>query len=468
MKKILMVLLMTALVAGFVFAEGPSNEASVTLSAEVSTTFGVDLDNGTSGFKNDASANLELIFGDEADVEKTGDGVYGYIKIEDAKLSNGDGDVYASPGDADQLLVFTTGDIVGKVVFGPAYVTLWDGGKPSASVDEASAVYAARVDKYDPTARYGVFDATTGLWSSQYGFSGLDFYDGLGKDPTAESGGVTFGYMYEDMFEAGFDLTSAYAWDNPATFEGAGNEKDANAYNLRPWISVTAVDNLTIDASTLVAFGYDADQDTAFGANAEYEYALDETFSLVPVVGVDYYMPAASGADNAYSLAGGLRLKWPGTYDDDADNAIFEERTVFSGVTVGFDYSNNGTDGDMNLNVSAWEDTEEGLIPDLGFGFAYEMANVMEELALETTSAMQFLVDYKIDNITPYAGMHYSFESDSAAQAEEMYLKAGVDISGIIPMCDLGIYWDSNEMTTGVGANEDKNGALTTEFTISF
>ena len=75
MKKFLMVLLVAAIVAGFAFAEGPSAEPTVTLSAEVSTTFGIDLDNSTSGFSNDASANLEVIFGDKADVEMTGEGV---------------------------------------------------------------------------------------------------------------------------------------------------------------------------------------------------------------------------------------------------------------------------------------------------------------------------------------------------------------------------------------------------------
>jgi hypothetical protein len=298
MKKILMVLLVAAIVAGFAFAEGPTNEPSVTLEAEVSTTFGIDLDNSTSGFSNDASANLELIFGDKDDVEMTGDGVYGYIKIEDVELSNGDGDVWDGTDDEEQLLAFRIGDITGKVVFGPAYVLIYDDGAPSASVGEASVLYSARVDAFDETVRYGDYEYTAGdedLW--------LDWYDVFDAfTPTAESGGIEFGYNYEDMVTAGFVLTSAYDYDNAATFEGGLLEDDANAYNLKPFVEVSAVENLTIDASAGFGFGYDADQPMGFGMNAEYEFALDDTFSVIPVVGFDYYVTEVTGDSNSYAL----------------------------------------------------------------------------------------------------------------------------------------------------------------------
>jgi len=575
MKRIAITMLIFVFVAGFAFAEeasGPSDQMDLSFSAEVSSTFGVDLDNGTTGFKNDASANLEVIFGSEAAKENSGEGVYGYVKVEDVKFSNGDGDPlgtinntagdYGVDTDADysddsyyangnELLVFGHGDIVGQIMMNGAYITLWDGGKPSAKTDEASSIYSSRVDVFNSGKRYGVnvLKPTDGsewpLW---------DLRGGLASSPWAESGGMQIGYAQDGLFDLGLNVTSAYAWDNANThaeenqitlwsidfnndgdkvdtsitgideavygidFNGDGDKidtglsvdetvkipasgLDGNAYNMEVYGEFTGVENLTLAGSANFTFGYeDSDTDTdraaalntmGFGMNAEYEYALDDTFSIVPVVGADIVMPGDFklidtdldgatydeltfntgyvDAEMGYQFAGGLRLKWPGTYDDDADNAIFAERTVFSGITVGADYSKSTTKdakGDMNLSVSSWEDTEGGLIPGLGMALAFEMANLLEE-AGETFYGFQGYVDYQVGMAKPYIGVNY-IDYGETSDNQDMFLKAGLELTSIIPNTDLTFAWDSNEMIDGFGPNEDKMGAFTTEVTLNF
>ena len=81
MKKALVLLLALSMVFG-AFADEPVANVNVSeFKGEASVTWGVDLDESRTGFKNDAKVTLKLNLIDGGDKSSTGEGVWGEIKI---------------------------------------------------------------------------------------------------------------------------------------------------------------------------------------------------------------------------------------------------------------------------------------------------------------------------------------------------------------------------------------------------
>ncbi|HQL06047.1 MAG TPA: autotransporter, partial [Treponemataceae bacterium] len=117
MKKALVVFLALALVAG-VFADEPVAESSVSgFDGSASVTWGVDLDAGTTGFKNDASANFKVKLAAGGDKTSAGDGVWGEIKIKTDGLAIENGAI-ANGGASVEFA---------KLHLGPVYVGITAG-----------------------------------------------------------------------------------------------------------------------------------------------------------------------------------------------------------------------------------------------------------------------------------------------------------------------------------------------------
>jgi len=138
MKKLSILLIGLFLVAGLASA---SDEFSGTPATDIditaSVTWGVDLNTGYTGFQNAASFDLELKWlddADELDFDKGGDdGLYGYIKIEDAQLEVDGG-----------LLLVSVSDITASIVVDPAEIIIYSA--PGMSWGNADKLEASDVD----------------------------------------------------------------------------------------------------------------------------------------------------------------------------------------------------------------------------------------------------------------------------------------------------------------------------------
>ena len=83
MRKFSLVLAALLVVASGAFAQ-VSNEPTIEVKA--SATFGVQLDEMTTGITNSAESNLTFTFTEEQTAEYGEGDVYGYIKLEDFKI----------------------------------------------------------------------------------------------------------------------------------------------------------------------------------------------------------------------------------------------------------------------------------------------------------------------------------------------------------------------------------------------
>ena len=122
MKKALVIFLALALV-GSVFATEPAAEVKVAeFTGDAAVTFGVNLNDGHTGFKNETSGSLKLNLLNGGDKSTTGDGVWGELQIKF------DGIVVTAKNDkASELNDKKVSIETAKIHFGPVYMGILSG-----------------------------------------------------------------------------------------------------------------------------------------------------------------------------------------------------------------------------------------------------------------------------------------------------------------------------------------------------
>jgi len=149
MKKIALVLL--ALAIAFPLVAGDVDGASVSISGDATTTFGIDLDTSATGFTNTLNAKLRLDFGLEAASIGSGmedGGIYGEVSIDEINIrtiENNNADI------ADGLLEMDI-DLEYAKIMGP---TWW------VSVKGADA----GID-YENATENGTFENAAATWDN--------------------------------------------------------------------------------------------------------------------------------------------------------------------------------------------------------------------------------------------------------------------------------------------------------------
>lgn len=134
MKKALVVLIAFALTGGMMFAEDVvASEPTVTISGYGQVTWGVDLDTGATGFKNESEAKLTIPLLTKQSNTKTGEAISGEITLKDLEIDFGtDGNI-------------ATGSVAAKILFpSSVYVTVY--GNPDFKLNNAQS-FAPWVNK---------------------------------------------------------------------------------------------------------------------------------------------------------------------------------------------------------------------------------------------------------------------------------------------------------------------------------
>lgn len=123
MKK-LIVLLLAFVLAGAAFAQAPAPD----ISGSATLSWGVDLDTGYTGFANDSSSTIELTIVPQASSETKGEGVYGYILLEDYELLITNG-----------AFGFTGPTVTAKIVMDKYYLTVFSA--PDLAIDKVDSTH---------------------------------------------------------------------------------------------------------------------------------------------------------------------------------------------------------------------------------------------------------------------------------------------------------------------------------------
>jgi|GEM_PF-5050307 len=455
MKKALVILLSLAMI-GVVFAEEPKPELKVSeFTGSAAVLFGADLDTGAVAFNNEASASLKVDIVSGGDKATSGSGIWGELKIKT---------------DGDPIRVTATNDtdkptLSGKVVVDVAKLHFGDVAYLGIKKDGTSIDYAAtpatagRFFKVNDDKYYGIRSGSK-LVDDVYGAVG----------PKAEYG-VVFGVSLPKLFNLDVDFRSFENLVTDGSKVAAGYSNNKNAFGVRAKAALTAVDNLTLEGAVNTGF----DDNLGFGAKAEYKFALNDTYYLLPNVGFNGESRIAGDEKFGWGAHAGLVFGWGAK--SKIDYYFFDDSEYYPGVAAGITIKGDTTwpstkKSPIGLNVSAMSGS---IVPNLNAAVAFEVAD-LQATNLEMGIAAVAKYDVKMDpmTITPKFGISYYSDASKATDDKaktDIYVKAGLDIAKIFPNTTLSFEYASNDLNGGVneGTRTDKTmGLLYTKLKISF
>jgi len=309
MKKALVLLLALSMVFG-AFADEPVANVNVSeFKGEASVTWGVDLDESRTGFKNDAKVTLKLNLIDGGDKSSTGEGVWGEIKIK----TDGDTFTKAEGNDVKIGALEIPAKIkvdTAKLHFGDnAYIGITSGDTQVGEYKLDTAVAAEKTKngnvgdedyKNGIVAGYGndLFALDVDFRSAKtkadkITSEGLYVVAALGTDDDGKNV-----YYLSDGTTIASEGTYAVGSKVNVISKDAEDSQYSNAYSFAIDGSLKAVENLTLKGGYSADFAnkWDETLETGFYVASDYKLGLNDTFYLKPQIG---YTQSISSADKS-------------------------------------------------------------------------------------------------------------------------------------------------------------------------
>ena len=384
MKKALVLLLALSMVFG-AFADEPVANVNVSeFKGEAAVQWGVDLDSGKTGFKNEAKVTLKLNLIDGGDKASTGEGIWGEIKIKT------DGDTFTKTEGNDvefgalkipaKIKVDTA-----KLHFGDnAYVGITSGDTQVGEYKLDTAVAAEQIKNKnvgDDSYKAGI---VAGYGNDLFSVD-VDFRSASTQKEVAA---VTVAAILFDNEKGKNDLVvlsnNSVAWVKDAEKDKevaeattADDSQYSNMYSFAIDGSVKAVENLTLKGGYSADFANPDDEtlNTGFYVAADYKLGLNDTFYLKPQVGYAHAITNDNAekatVTNNGNLVAALLFGWgdkaddkPGVYFLDKDEDGKNSKKVTPGISVAMskplvynskydgDVVAKGVESPMNLAVS--------------------------------------------------------------------------------------------------------------------
>jgi hypothetical protein len=502
MKKIIAITAMAAMVAAAAMADEPTaDEMSIAVSGSEELTWGVDLDEGDTGFKNKAEAKVEVTFAKAGTKSTEGEGVWAELGV---KV---DGDLkYKSEKDATGA--FDGGKVkvdTAKIHINDLYIGLASGDITVGEFKAPNAVTAEALkvenvggkESQGLVAGYGTDDfgiavdfrslpdETIGLAAGTKIYLIMD----TNTDPAtigwfiADEEGTVTGKVTKGKAEAGFEIVQTVV-----TGEKEGSaDYYTNHYGLAAEVELkdsnSFVPGLFAKAGVSYAFGsehqFNETKQLGLGVSAGYKLSIGDTYYVKPAVGISG--SKVGDGDFGMELAGGVVFGWGDTADANAgvyylDND--ETKKVTPGVGVAFKMPLTGDGGkDISIVPSFYSgDLVEGLKAAvvgevvLHTGYATDVdpdfgvvAGVSYELPVGDSIKVTPKAGFRFANNDAAAGLLDVFrkansdngakndvapadKTDDAANKGLLNFKAGVDISGLINNTTFGAYYQSRNL----------------------
>jgi len=505
MKKIIAITAMAAMVAAAAMADEPVAEMGVDLSGDATLTWGVDLDEGDTGFKNEANAKAVVTFVKGGTKSTEGDGVWAEVGVKF------DGDLkYKLDGDGSEDFKKDGGKIaldVAKLHIGDLYIGLKSGDIQIGEVKLPSAVFAASKDARLGLANVGQKDVSQGLVA---GYGTDDFGIAVDFRSIKATHGAAAGAKFYEVFT---NATGVTQWYGPADEKGTiaflvdddadpstpdvnivDEGKAAKGYTILRTQVVGADDGTTDyftnhyglaaeaelkDSNAFVpGLGIKAGVSYAFeeknlgiSASAGYKVPVGETFYIKPTVAIAG--SKVGDGDFGANLGASVVFGWgdqaganPGVYYLDSDD---ESKEVIPGVSVAMLMPLTGDNksfeivpafysGDIvpGLKAAVLGDitisTVDGVDPTFGVaaGLSYELA-VGDAIKVTPKAGFRFANvngGTSLPAISKKNTDNGGYTDVAAADGEAglLNVKAGVDISGLIENTTFGAYYQSRNL----------------------
>ncbi len=493
---------MAAMVAAAAMADEPTaDEMSIAVSGSEELTWGVDLDQGDTGFKNKAEAKVEVTFAKAGTKSTEGEGIWAELGV---KV---DGDVkYKS--EANATGGFDGGKVsvdVAKLHIGDLYIGLKDGGIQTGELKLPSAVFADSKDARLGLSNVGQKDVSQGIVA---GYGTDDF--GIAVDFRSEKatyGAVSDGALvYEIMTETGTGAGTIF-FTAPSDTEGTayttggtpvkvvdkgvaeegyriintykvteGKAGTDDYYTNRYGIKAEAelkdsnafVPGLGVKAGVSYAF---EEKNLGISASAGYKVPVGETFYVKPTVA--FAGSKVGDGDFGGKLGASVVFGWGDQADAnpgvDYLNSDDETKKVIPGVSVAMLMPiADGLTGKSFEIVPAFYSGD--IVPGLK---AAILGDIVITDGVDPTFGVAAGVSYELAvgdaiKVTPHAGFRFANanggtslpaiskkNTDNGGRTDVapadgepglLNVKAGVDISGLIENTTFGAYYQSRNL----------------------
>lgn len=464
MKKITLTVL--ALLIALPLFAGDADGASVELNGSATTTFGVDLDSGATGFQNSVTAEIQFHFNVPTTATKSGmdmGTIYGEILLDEILVDN--------VQSADSSEVYWDVDIAvdyAKIMGNNWWISVVG---PDATID------------YENALQNGIIGIAA-AWDKQ-----MDSVSNV----VASSGGFEAGFSVPDVAAIELSLFSITDWT-------ATTDAEKNAYGFKAAVALNAVENLTLEAAVNMGFGdnlvgsdatdavygwidpatgdavtddtsttptwgvvtaatADSALNTDMGIGGKLAYAIAVgDITITPEIAADVRMVTA-GTDIA--IGNGLRVAMPGSeitaaedgVKTDAGTSVAWDDGVNSGLTLGWDYYMPADGSDASLGIQAHYGLSS--VENFQLAVGFEAADLM---AASTTMGMAVYTQYTMGDIKPWGGFFMEFDGG------QMIANAGLTWSNIVPLTTLTVIWRSGDLA----ATEADLGILTAAVKVAY
>ena len=498
MKKALSVFLMLALV-GSVFAAEPVADVNIAeFKGDASVQWGVDIDNGKTGFKNSASVTLKLNLLNEGSKSTTGDGVWGELVIKT------NGDTFAKATNTSYLALPEMNVVVdtAKIHFGPAYIGITSGNTQTGELKMDAAIKSAdhknsKVlsdvgpgdfsqgitlgydhDIFSVAADIRSHNKTVSIWRIEYSAPDLYFVTNYpsGKLFDDEEEADKAKKMIEDHYKEQGQTVSV-----SVVKVGDYNDVDyqyTNAYAFALEGELKPVENLSIKAGA----SYNYETDTAgkkyhldsvlgYSASVGYKMALNDTFYLRPQVGFtgfNNFTTKVEANKSGYKVAGGLLFGWGEIGIDDNAGVYFldndDAKKVSPGVGVVVSTNPIGDATKITVEPSFFSGD---IIPGLTAATYAKMdvaaydAVKGDKFTYTVLNGVKYAIPVGAGTITPQLGTKM-VGTDAAFST--FNLKAGVEVAGFVSNTTFYTVYESGNLV----ADEAQIGTLNFGTKISF
>ncbi len=436
MKKILAIVTMAAMVAGAAFADPEADFNIAEVSGSASVTWGVDLDNQTTGFKNDTSAKLKVNLVNSGSKSTEGEGIWAELAV---KL-------------ADPI----------QYVDGA-----WNG--KDVSIDVAKLhFYNFYVGIKSGDTLVGEFNVPNAVYSSKVGVSNVN-------DPDHDQG-IVIGYGDNKNVSFEVDFRSV----------AAGDVYYTNDYGVAAELKLLDSNEFLNGMFVTAGFDYQFDAKAmGIAASAGYKAKLNDTYYVKPTVG--FTMAKTGDADATMNLAAGLLFGWGDEKDANAGVPYLcdETKKVTPGVGVAavVPLAEGSTiklfpsiyTGELvkDLTAAALAEIDIPSAGDLSFGVVaglkYAIA-VNDAVTVTPSAGIRFNKGASTDAIFAdacQANLDNGGLDDTQQGGDALFnVKVGVDVAGLINNTTFSVDWTSRDLM----GNDDtsKIGTVNVTCKISF
>ena len=485
MKKALVILLALSMVFA-AFADEPAVKNEVAeFTGSASVTWGVNLDTGKTGFKNDTSTSLKFTLLSSGDKATSGEGVWGELKIKtsgDSKFATGSTDNFGGASVSVETAKIHINDMIAIGILSGS--NAYGEYKPTLAVfsdKDFSDKGHVKTDKVGGAVTQGInvdvtldklLDLSVDFRSAPTAaYKEAGYKDAFGVDPTkavkrsvkpedfetfeaywaalvAENGTVK---SNSDTIAAENAKLQAYNdWKKAKDgYTDYGNY--ANQYGIGAKLALKAVDNLNLSVGFGMDF-YGTTKPWGLAVAADYKLGLTETMYIKPQVGF-----TMSNEEKSGKIATALLVGW-GSENQDT-NIKWISKKVSDGFSVATEISLDSTKP-IPLCVGVWDST---FVENLKVGAQFHVAN-LKAFAINTL-AVEFA--YDLGGIKPavaFAMDNNGELTETFKKEDVMKLYVGCDFTGFVANTTFTVAYESGNFK----ASANKLGTVNLTAKISF